>query len=217
MRQKHSYFNDMVDWINGHLITESYRTRDMHRMVRGNTYRRAQYQTYFKRMGFIENTKRGEWKILRHVPEWFTFSHASVLLFYKNDTGGLYRNDILTKLYGGGSIGPDAVRTVPPSRTPYEIAAVQAEPTMLVAKVEKITPEESVFNRVPDAHKYTAQLKENLLLNAGYINSALAILDQADFLDPVQHGRVLNIIAQLKDLQRTVEERAFTKRTTPNI
>ena len=205
----------MVEWINGIPLNETYKTREMHTFVSGNTYRRAQYQTYFKRMGFIENTQRGEWKILRKVPNWFTFSHASVLLFYKTWAGGLDRNGILKKLYGGGSLGPDAVRTVPPTREPYQNADDQ--PVLLAAKVEKISPEESVFNRMPDSHKYTAQLKENLLLNAGYINSALCILDQADFIDPVQHARVLNIMVQLKDLQRTVEERVFTKRATPII
>jgi hypothetical protein len=215
MRQHHSYFNSMVDWINGHPVSQTYKTCDMHKWVRGNTYRRAQYQTYFKRMGFIENTQRGEWKILRKVPAWFTHSHASVLLFYKNETGGLDRNGILNQLYSGGSISPDAVCTVNPTREPYQTA--EDQPLLLAAKVEKISPEESAFHKLPDSHKYTAQLKENLMLNAGYINSALCILDLADFIDPVQHARVLNIIVQLKDLQRTVEERLFTKRTTPII
>jgi hypothetical protein len=77
--------------------------------------------------------------------------------------------------------------------------------------VEKISAEQSTFNQQADGWKYTQQLKENLMMNSGYVTSALAVLDNADFIDPVMHARVVNIMSQLKDLQRTLDERVEYK------
>jgi hypothetical protein len=89
------------------------------------------------------------------------------------------------------------------------------EPTTVT--VEKVQPEDSTFYQQPEQWKYGQQLQENLMMNSGYVNSALAILDQADFIDPVMHARVINIMAQLSDLQRTIDERVEYKRNKQNI
>ena len=95
--------------------------------------------------------------------------------------------------------------------------AQQREEPAPTATVEKIDAQDSTFYQAPDQWKYGQQLQENLMINSGYINSALAIMDQADFLDPVMHARVLNIMAQLKDLARTIDERIEYKQTKPII
>lgn len=72
------------------------------------TYRSSQYQGYLKRAGFIQHVKRGEWKVIKHVPEWFDLGHLSILLgYHKRDTEnrcdiktykGMDREDIVGRL-----------------------------------------------------------------------------------------------------------------------
>lgn len=67
-----------------------------------------QYKGYLKSAGFLENVKRGTWKVIRHIPEWFDFGHLSILLcYYKWDKEnrcniltykGMNRTDIIAQL-----------------------------------------------------------------------------------------------------------------------
>lgn len=44
-------------------------------------YTTLQYRTYLKRLGFIEMVKRGEWKVVSHIPQWLDSGHINFVLF----------------------------------------------------------------------------------------------------------------------------------------
>ncbi len=205
----------------------------------GNTTS-ARYQTMLKYAGIIKHKKRGYWKIDMHIPDWFDSSHlyaaAGHDLVYEYSTKttklrcGMTRDQVLAKLSGPVVEKPNTNRLDDVTAamqvafnstygafvcTPAEQLSAGTHMHTNPATVTKVEAEQSTFYKTPDAPKYGQQLQENLMLNAGYINSALAILDQADFIDPVQHARVINIMAQLKDLQRTIDERM--NKTNQNI
>jgi len=82
-----------------------------------------------------------------------------------------------------------------------------------MAKVEKITREESEFFKTEDSIKERNQLVENLRENAGLLKAATQIMDQVQILDPLVQGRVVNIFEQLKALTETVGSRIEYNRT----
>jgi hypothetical protein len=47
-------------------------------------YRTSTYQTYLKRLGALENIKRGSWKVIAHIPDWFYSKHMNYLLGYSD-------------------------------------------------------------------------------------------------------------------------------------
>lgn len=235
MRKQESIFNSFAEFINRQDVGGMYRTRDMHKKVSGNTERRGKYQTVLKRTGFISHISRGVWEVERTIPEWFTISHAETLLGYSKyvvidrvhtnmPRTKMTKEEILAKLNAAPWV-PAEIREVVKKRekthvnkhTPPSFLSDLCNSTEYVplntievpksATVKKISPEESAFYKQPEQYKYSAQLQENLMMNIGYINSALAIIDQTEFLDPVLHARTINIFVQLKDLHRTIEER----------
>lgn len=86
-----------------------------------------------------------------------------------------------------------------------------------VAKVEKITREESEFFKSEDSVKERNQLVENLRESIGLLEAATVIMDKVQILDPLVQGRVVNIYEQLKALTETVGSRIEYNRTKPNI
>jgi hypothetical protein len=245
MRKQESIFNSFAEFINRQDVGGMYRTRDMHKEVSGNTERRAKYQTVLKRTGFISHLSRGVWEVERAIPEWFTVSHAETLLGYSkyvviNGVHGsarrtkMTKEEILAKLNETPWVPAEIRKVVKERKKPLPILAasatgflsdllsleretLNANQVPKSATVKKISPEESTFYKQPEQYKYSAQLQENLMMNIGYINSALAIIDQTEFLDPVLHARTINIFVQLKDLHRTIEGRIEYKRTIQNL
>ena len=121
MRKQNSLFNKVVEFINNTKVGDTYRVSDLiayagpyevttwYKKSNGNpNYRIRSYQTMLKGP-FLENVKRGEWKVVQHIPEWFDLGHGKLMnawytfkehpsneriLTYK----GLTRNELLAKL-----------------------------------------------------------------------------------------------------------------------
>ncbi len=55
------------------------------KLNRQRMYRTSTYQTYLKRLGALEKIKRGKWKVLDHIPDWFYSKHMNHLLGYKTN------------------------------------------------------------------------------------------------------------------------------------
>ena len=47
-------------------------------------YRTSTYQTYLRRLGALENIKRGSWKVIAHIPDWFYSKHMNYLIGYSD-------------------------------------------------------------------------------------------------------------------------------------
>jgi len=308
MRNQDSLFNHYCDFINyvgeGNTYTSKqlingvgiHETPTRWKQWSNNKYYTTRgYQSLLRQGGFVRMIKRGEWEILREVPEWFTLPHLYTLVGHtysyqhRIDENGrsnwdkvprteMTATEIQDKLNG---ITPDlrkAAETMKASSThvadfeqkAQEIFENEVKPQIekaqeadrlqrleaamrvafnstygamgananssqedpmyyasgayakeavecVPASAEKIQPEDSAFYQKPEQWKYGQQLQENLMMNTGYIHSALVTLDQADFIDPVMHARVLNIMSQLQDLQRTIDERVEYKRNKQTI
>jgi hypothetical protein len=92
-----SLFQRYKAYINSLSIGETYTTDDLYKNVgchesstwwkklnKQRMYRTSTYQTYLKRLGALENVKRGTWKVLHHIPEWFYSKHMNYLLGYSD-------------------------------------------------------------------------------------------------------------------------------------
>jgi hypothetical protein len=53
-------------------------------MNKQRMYRTSTYQTYLRRLGALENIKRGSWKVIAHIPDWFYSKHVHYLLGYSD-------------------------------------------------------------------------------------------------------------------------------------
>ena len=84
-------------------------------------------------------------------------------------------------------------------------------------KVETVSREESVFWQEANSAKEHDQLDENLRENIGLLRAATHIMDNVHILDPLVHGRVINIFEQLRSLTETIDNRIEYNRTRPNI
>lgn len=92
-----SLFQRYKAYINSLSIGETYTTDDLYNNVgryesttmwkvwnKQRMYRTSTYQTYLHRLGAVQNVKRGLWKVLHHIPEWFYSKHANYLLGYSD-------------------------------------------------------------------------------------------------------------------------------------
>lgn len=256
-RQPGSLFSTVVDFINQVPMGSAYRTRDLRNATDGvevvtankrwnknPSERTLKYQTMLKHGGFIKNTRRGEWTVLMHIPEWFTLSHLQVLIGHVNggyiaagtnfDGRTVYKqyrrlkmtkDEILAALHKAFIISKDEqLRQEYPANiesSPEFLSAAAdtralADSYMRPAAAVKISAEESQFYKTQSATKQRDQLMENLRENIGLINAAVLIIDQVQILDPLVQGRVVNIYHQLKALQETVGGRIEYNRTQPN-
>jgi len=91
-----SLFQRYKAYINSLSIGETYTTDDLYKNVgchesstwwkklnKQRMYRTSTYQTYLKRLGALHKVKRGTWKVLHHIPEWFYSKHMNYLLGYE--------------------------------------------------------------------------------------------------------------------------------------
>ena len=97
MQNQISLFQRFKNYVNSLPVGATYTTDDLYynvgryesetmwkRWTKQRMYRTATYQTYLKRLGALENVKRGTWKVLHHIPEWFYSKHANYLLGYSD-------------------------------------------------------------------------------------------------------------------------------------
>jgi hypothetical protein len=95
MRKDGSLFSTVVDFINAIPVGSTYKSSELVNATRGveevtwwkrinknEAYRTRTYQTYLSRLGFLQNVKRGEWKVLGHAPEWLDLGVVNFALGY---------------------------------------------------------------------------------------------------------------------------------------
>ena len=110
MRKPNSLFNEVVTFINGLEVGNTYQVKDLiffagpkekvtHWKLFNNNpnYRIRSYQSMMKGI-FIERVKYGEWKVIKKVPDWFDLGHLIVIHCYKDSHQKMNRNFILEKL-----------------------------------------------------------------------------------------------------------------------
>jgi hypothetical protein len=90
-------FQRFKNFVNSKPIGSTYTTDELYHAVgrwEGSTwwkrankqrmYRTSTYQTYLRRLGALENIKRGSWKVIAHIPDWFYSKHMNYLLGYSD-------------------------------------------------------------------------------------------------------------------------------------
>lgn len=95
MRKDGSLFSTVVDFINAIPVGSTYKSSELVNATRGveevtwwkrtsknEAYRTRTYQTYLSHLGFLQNVKRGEWKVLGHAPEWLDLGVVNFALGY---------------------------------------------------------------------------------------------------------------------------------------
>jgi hypothetical protein len=95
MNVKPNLFQSVKSFINSKNIGDTFTTKEFHAAMEGieqitwwkkysagKHYRQDQYKGYLKRLGFLENTKRGMWRVLCHVPAWLDSGHVNSYLGY---------------------------------------------------------------------------------------------------------------------------------------
>lgn len=95
MSSKPNLFQSVKSFINSKKVGETFTTKEFHAAMEGlefitgwkkwsagKTYRQDQYKGYLRRLGFLQNTKRGEWKVLCHIPAWLDSGHVNSALGY---------------------------------------------------------------------------------------------------------------------------------------
>jgi hypothetical protein len=95
MRKSGSLFSTVVDFVNAIPVGSTYKSSELVNATRGveevtwwkrfsknEAYRTRTYQTYLSRLGYLQNVKRGEWKVLGHVPEWLDLGVVNFALGY---------------------------------------------------------------------------------------------------------------------------------------
>ena len=94
MIKPNSLYSKVVAFINSHNLGDTYTsdqfvdalygaTSHMKRRNGGQFYRVRTYQTYLKRIGMIQNVKRGIWQVNYHIPSWLTLSAVETIMGYK--------------------------------------------------------------------------------------------------------------------------------------
>ena len=94
MRNQKSLFNAVAQFINEQPIGSTFSTQEYLNRVasyenttrwkqsnKSCTYRCHSYKGMLKKY-FILNVKRGSWKVIAHIPDWFTTGHLWTLNFY---------------------------------------------------------------------------------------------------------------------------------------
>ena len=109
MRKENSLFDKVVSYINSIPVGETYKVADMLDATspgarktshpiwnRDPFYRNRSYQTMLRRCGWIENVSRGEWRVLQHIPSWFSIRDAQHIIGWTgtNDDRRRILNDL---------------------------------------------------------------------------------------------------------------------------
>jgi hypothetical protein len=110
MRKQESLFNAVAKFINEQPIGSTFTTKDYLNHVAGAetvtrwkasnnsvTYRCHSYKGMLKKY-FILNVKRGSWKVIAHIPDWFTTGHLWTLNWYTTSSRFIGKSDTWTNV-----------------------------------------------------------------------------------------------------------------------
>ena len=97
---KPNLFQSVKAFMNSKKVGETFTTKEFHAAMEGieqitwwkktsagNYYRQDQYKGYLKRLGFVDNPKRGVWRLLCHIPAWLDSGHVNSALGYMYTAG----------------------------------------------------------------------------------------------------------------------------------
>ena len=100
MSNKPNLFQSVKSFINSHKVGDTFTTKEFHEAMDGIEqptwwkkynkqlfYRSNVYRTYLRHLGFVENTKRGVWRLLCHIPAWLDSGHVNSALGYMYTAG----------------------------------------------------------------------------------------------------------------------------------
>jgi hypothetical protein len=109
MRNPESLFSSVVNFINNVPVGGTYASKDLCQHTRGieeitwwksrsnnESYRTRTYQTYLRHAGFLQNVSYGTWKVIKHIPDWFTLSDINKLLGYTHSVSD--KHEVVNKL-----------------------------------------------------------------------------------------------------------------------
>ena len=97
---KSNLFQSVKSFINSKNIGDTFTTKEFHAAMDGIEqptwwkkynkqlfYRSNTYRTYLRHLGFVENTERGLWKVICHIPAWLDSGHVNSALGYMYTAG----------------------------------------------------------------------------------------------------------------------------------
>lgn len=97
---KSNLFQSVKSFINSKNVGETFTTKEFHAAMDGIEqptwwkkynkqlfYRSNTYRTYLRHLGFVENTERGVWRVLCHIPAWLDSGHVNSALGYMYTAG----------------------------------------------------------------------------------------------------------------------------------
>ena len=100
MNVKPNLFQSVKSFINSKNVGETFTTKEFHAAMDGIEqptwwkkynrqlfYRSNTYRTYLRHLGFVENTERGVWRVLCHIPAWLDSGHVNSALGYMYTAG----------------------------------------------------------------------------------------------------------------------------------
>jgi hypothetical protein len=95
MNAKPNLFQSVKSFINSKNVGDTFTTKEFHAAMDGIEqptwwkkynrqlfYRSNTYRTYLRHLGFVENTERGVWRVLCHIPAWLDSGHVNSALGY---------------------------------------------------------------------------------------------------------------------------------------
>lgn len=95
MDTKPNLFQSVKSFINSKNVGDTFTTKEFHNAMDGIEqptwwkkynkqlfYRSNTYRTYLRHLGFVENTERGMWRVLCHIPAWLDSGHVNSALGY---------------------------------------------------------------------------------------------------------------------------------------
>ena len=95
MDAKPNLFQSVKSFINSKNVGDTFTTKEFHAAMDGIEqptwwkkynkqlfYRSNTYRTYLRHLGFVENTERGMWRVLCHIPAWLDSGHVNSALGY---------------------------------------------------------------------------------------------------------------------------------------
>jgi len=95
MRNPHSLFAAVVNYVNTYAVGETYNVSDLckhttgievvtfwKRTSAGKSYRTRTYQSYLKSAGYIKNVGYGKWEVVKSIPDNLTLHDLHLILGY---------------------------------------------------------------------------------------------------------------------------------------
>lgn len=195
------------------------------------------YRGKLRQAGFTKQVKRGEWMVLSHIPNWFDSGHLTFIIngLWDSKTNkrlekydGMTKTEILAKLDHDRHHPYRVTKTIVPpfipiqkeslpsqgmihlddiklrAAFPHNIergAIVKPEKT-IPCTIEKISREESAFVNNPKPKYDIAEIT-----NLGLLRSSISTLDLITTKDSVLHARVINAIAILQDIEKSMSSK----------